>query len=139
MAGEEAEARRLFAQEHRGQVAVAETDLAVVRDGAGDAERLEPDADRLGGLGGLLAALLQRDGGADGVRPAGVLEGDVLDALGDLVGVEAPGLADVEAFLDGLDTVLGQFGQDLRFATAVGFEKWHGVGSFLIPRGDRCS
>ena len=70
VAGQEAEALRLFAQQHGAQVAVAEADFALFRDGAGDAERLQAHADGLGGVGGVLAALLDGDGGAERVGPA---------------------------------------------------------------------
>ena len=50
-----AEALGLLAQQHRAQVAVAQADLALIGDGAGDAEGLQALADALGGLGGGLA------------------------------------------------------------------------------------
>ena len=74
VAGEEAEALRLLAQQHRGEIAVADAHLAVVRDGARDAERLQAIAQRLGGFRGLLHALLERDARAQRVGPHGVLE-----------------------------------------------------------------
>ena len=40
----------------------------------------------------VLHALLQRDGRAQGVGPLGVFKGDGLDALDDLVGVNALGV-----------------------------------------------
>ena len=94
VAGQEGEALGLVAEEHSAQVAVAQTHLAVVGDGAVDAEGLQAHADHLGGLGGGLDAGLQRDGRAHGVRPAGVFKADGLDALDDLIRVEALGLAD---------------------------------------------
>ena len=51
MSGEEAEALRLLAQQHRGEIAVAEADLAAFGDGAGNAEGLQADADGLGRFG----------------------------------------------------------------------------------------
>ena len=48
---EEAEALGLLAEKHCAEVAVAETDLAVFRNGAGDAERLQTDTDCLGSVG----------------------------------------------------------------------------------------
>ena len=77
MPREEAETLRLFAQQHRRKVAVPEPDFALVGDGAGDAERLQPFADRLRGIGGFGAALLDGDRGAQRVCPA-----RVLDAMG---------------------------------------------------------
>ena len=55
VAGQEAEALGLFAQQHRAQVAVAEAHLALIGDGAGDAEGLQALADGFGGIGGVLA------------------------------------------------------------------------------------
>ena len=75
VAGQEGEALGLVAEQHGAQVAVAQADLAVVGDGAGDAEALQADADGLGSLGGGLHALLDGDRRADAVRPGGVLKG----------------------------------------------------------------
>ena len=80
VAGEEAEALRLLGQEHRAQVAVAEADLAVVGDGAVDAEGLQAFADGGSGFRSGLDALLHGDGSADGVSPASVFKADGLDA-----------------------------------------------------------
>ena len=56
VAGQEGRSTSVSSREqHRAQVAVAQADLAVVGDGAGDAERLQADADGLGGFGGGLA------------------------------------------------------------------------------------
>ena len=52
VACEEAEALGFLGQEHGAQVAVAEANLAVVGDGAVDAEGLQAFADLLGGFGG---------------------------------------------------------------------------------------
>jgi len=102
---------------------VSAADLAVLRDGAGDAERLEPDADLGGGVLGLDAALLDRHRGADRVRPLRVLEADRLGFLDDLVGIEAGLDADVAALFDGLDAVGLKRGQDLRLAALVSLEQ----------------
>ena len=80
VAGEEAEALGLFAQQHRGEVAVAEADLALLGDGTGHAERLQAHADRFGRFSGGLHALFQRDARAEGVRPDGVVKRDGLHA-----------------------------------------------------------
>ena len=56
VAGEEAEAARFFGKEPLAEVAVAETDLAVFGNGAGNAEGLKSDTDRGSRIGGLYAA-----------------------------------------------------------------------------------
>ena len=53
VAGQEGEALGLFAQQHGGQVAVADAHLAVVGDRAGDAEGLQALAEGFGDVGGL--------------------------------------------------------------------------------------
>ena len=56
VAGEEAEALGLFAQQHGAEVAVAEADVALFGDRAGNAEGLQADTDRLGGVGRVLCS-----------------------------------------------------------------------------------
>ena len=68
MAGQEREALGFLIQQHGAQVAVADTDLALVRDGAGDAEGLQRGADPLGGFRGVLRAFLDGDGGAQFIK-----------------------------------------------------------------------
>ena len=106
VAGEEGEALGVVVEEHCGQIAVADTDLAVICDGAVKAEALEADTDHLCGLCGGLYAGLDGDGRADTVCPADVLKADGLDVLGDLVGIEALCLADLSALFDRADAVL---------------------------------
>jgi len=108
VAGEEAEALGLLAEQHCAQVAVAKTDLAVVGDGAGDAESLKADADSFGSVGGGLAFLLDGDSAAHGVSPDGVLKSDGLGALDDLFNVDALFKADVAAGFDAFDAILGK-------------------------------
>ena len=50
-----AEALGLLPQQHGAQVAVAQTDLALLSDRAGDAEGLQAHADGFGGVGSGLA------------------------------------------------------------------------------------
>ena len=131
VAREEREALGRVVKEHRAEVAVSAADLAVLRDGAGDAERLEPDADLGGGVLRLHAALLHRHRGAHRVGPLGVLETDRLRLLHDLVGVEAGLEADVAALFDGRDAVGLQRGEDLGLAALVALEQLLG-GSGLL-------
>ena len=65
---------------------------------------------------------LQGDGRADAVGPADVFKADGLDALGDLVGIEAGGLADLAGFLHGGDAVLGEHAVDLADPAVVVFK-----------------
>ena len=127
---QECEALGLLAQQHCAEVAVAEADLAVVGNGAVDAEGLKAFADLAGSLCVGGHAGLQRDGGADGVCPAGVLKADGLNALDDLVGVEALRLADLTAFLNGADAILCEDTVDFVDSSFVTFKQSHVV--FLL-------
>ena len=84
-------------QQHGGQIAVADADLAVVRDRTGDAEGLQAFAQGRGDIGRLGLALLDGDGRAEHIGPAGVLKADRLDALDDGVDIDALGVADCRA------------------------------------------
>ena len=119
MAGQEGEALRLVAQQTGGQVAMANTHLAVVGDTAGDAERLQANTDSLGGVGSHLATLLQGDGGTTYVSPLGVLKTDLLGLLTGLVGVDAILVADGVGLLDILDAVGIQCSNHLLDATVL--------------------
>ena len=125
VAGQEGKALGLVAQQHGAQVAVAQADLAVLGHGAVDAEGLQALADGLGSLGSGLDALLDGDGGAHAVGPAGVLKADGLDALDDLIGIEALVLADLAALLHRADAVLGEDTVDLVDSSLVAFKQSH--------------
>ncbi len=106
VASEEAEAASLLREEHGAEVAVAETDLAVVRNGARHAERLQAFADGFRSVDGRLDVLLDGDGSAERVRPLRVLERDRLEILYDLVRVDALVFADLLRILDGGNPIL---------------------------------
>ena len=90
---QEAEALGLLAQQHRAQIAVAQTNLTLVGDGAGDAERLQgPSPMHSAGLAAVLTPFFSAIAAPKFVRPLGVFEGDGLDALHDLVSVDALGV-----------------------------------------------
>ena len=125
MSGEEAEALRLLAQQHRGEVAVAEADLAAFGDGAGDAEGLQADADGFGHFGRVGHALLERDGHAEGVGPGRVVERDGLNALDDRVYVDALGIAERLAVVERGKTVFVEAGFDLLDSSFVSFKLCH--------------
>ncbi len=104
---------------------MAETDLALIRDGAGDAECLKAFADCSSSVSSLGAALLDRDRAADSVCPLCVLEADRLNTLDELVDVETLCLADVSTFLNGVDAVFLDDRENLLFASFVRFKQCH--------------
>ena len=89
------------------------------------AERLQTFADLAGGIRSGLDTGLQRDGRTHGVRPAGVLKADGLNALDDLIGVEALRLAELAALLHGADAVLREDAVDLVDSSLVTFKQSH--------------
>ena len=95
---------------------MADADLALIRDGAGDAEGLQAFADAAGGVGGGLNALLHGDGGAELIGPLRVFEADGLSALDDLIGVYALGIVECLDFFKILEAVLFEHGLELRHA-----------------------
>ena len=127
--GQEAEAFRFIAQEHGGQVAVAQAHLAFIRNGAGNAEGLKAFSDGFSGVGGLRAALLNGDGGSHHIGPAGVFKRDGLNAVHNFTGVDSLGKAELFRFFNGADAVFGQGFIDLLDAAVVGFEKRHNGNS----------
>ena len=104
---------------------MAKADLAVVSDGAIEAEALKADADVLCSFGSVLCAGLDGDSRADAVCPADVLKADGLDACSDLVGVEAHTLADLSAFLDRADAVLSEDAVYLVYSSLVILKQSH--------------
>jgi len=139
MAGEEREALGVFFKQHFAQIAVAETDLAAIRDGAGDAERLQAFADRGGSLGRLAAALLDGDRGAYGVCPLGVFKADRLDVFDHVVHVQTGVFRDLFGLFDGADAVFGELFEDLFFSSVVGFKLYHHSFPPIILFSDRSS
>src|SRR5699024_7004048 len=135
VAGQESEALGLVPQQHSAQVAVTQTNLPVLGNGAGDAESLQADADGLSGLSGGLDALLHGDGSAYGVGPGHVLEADGLNILGDGVGVEALGHAQVPALLHGVQAVLSEDTIDLVDLSFVTFKQSHCAVLLLFVTG----
>ena len=88
MSCEECEALGLLAEKPCGEVAVSETDLAVVSDGTRDAECLQTFTDCLGCISGSLYTLLDCDGCTYYIGPLCILEADLLGILASLVWVE---------------------------------------------------
>ena len=131
VARQKREALRLVPQQHSAQITVAKAHLALLGYGAGDAERLQADADGLRRFGSGLHALFQCNGRAHAVGPAGVFKADGLDTFHDLVGVEARGLADVAALLHAGNSVLRKDGIDFVDSSLVAFKQSHGDDHFL--------
>jgi hypothetical protein len=77
---EEAETFRAFREQHRRQVAMPETDFALVGDRARDAERLQTDAELFSCFGCGLHAALYRVCRAERISPDRVVECDALYA-----------------------------------------------------------
>ena len=129
--GQEAEAFCLLAQKHGGKVTVTLTYLAVISHGTRNAECLQTFADSLSSISSLGAALLDGNGGAYGVGPAGVLESDVLDTTHDFTHIDTLGKADLLGFLAGVDTVLSKNRKDLVDTTGIRFKKRHNLVLYL--------
>ena len=123
VAGQEGEALGVVGEQHSAQVAVAQTDLAVLGDGAGNGEGLDALADDGSSLRSGLGATLDSESAAEGVGPLSVLEGDGLGVVDDLTRVEALVGADLQSFLEGGDAVVGEALVDLVSAALVTFER----------------
>ncbi len=125
MACQEAEALGLLAQELGSQVAVAHAHHALVRDGTGDAESLQAQADGLGRLGGGLDALFHGNARAQDVSPNGVIKGNGLNAAHDGVHVNALFQQHFLDFVQRRKTVLRQNLFDLGDSSFIPFELCH--------------
>ena len=137
--GEESEALGVFIQQHRAEVAVAETDLALIGNRAGDAERLQAFADALGGFGSGLDAFLHRDRRAQLVSPLHVLEADRLGALHDGIRIHALGVGVGLHFVKVLEAILVKHRLELRHTTFIVFKKSHCFARLLLicPSADQ--
>ena len=136
---EESEALGVFIQQHRAEVAVAEADLALIGDRAGDAERLQTLADALGGFGGGLNTFLHRDRRAQLVSPLHVLEADRLGALHDGIRIHALGVGVGLHFVKVLEAILVKHRLELRHTTFIVFKKSHCFARLLLicPSADQ--
>ena len=83
----------VLVQQHGAQVAMAQADLTLLCNRAGDGESFQAFADGSSAVSSALQAALDSDGGAQGVSPDSVIEADGLDAADDLVAVDALGQA----------------------------------------------
>ena len=121
MTCEERKALGVIAEQHCSEVAVTETNLAVLSNRAVDTEALETDTDVFGSFLSVLCACLKSDSSAYTVSPAYVFEADGLNALSDFIGVKTCSLADLTALLYRRDTVLSQKAVDLSASSVVVF------------------
>ena len=131
VAGQEGEAMGVLMQQHGTQVAVAQTDLALLSDRAGDGEGLEALADGSCTVGSALQAALNGNGGAQGVCPDSIVEADGLDAADDLIAVDALGQQHLVAGVEALQAVGLQAGLDLGHTAILGFKSCHNLCSSL--------
>ena len=76
VACQESEAGGVLAQQTSAQIAVAQTDLTLLSDRAGDGESFQTFADGSSALGSIGQAALDGDGGAQGVCPDSVIKAD---------------------------------------------------------------
>jgi len=118
----EAEALSLIGKKHCAKVTVAETNLTVLSNGAGDTEGLKTDTDSSCCLGCLLATLLKSDGGAYSVSPDSVLKADRLGLANDLITVDTCCKSNFLAFLDGGDAIFSENGVDLINSSLITFK-----------------
>ena len=132
VAGQEGEALRLLAEQTGSQVAMADAHLAVVGYGAGDAECLQADADGLGSVGSILAALLDGDGRTYHVSPLGVLEANHLRVFASLIRIQTGLFANSVRLFDIFDAVLVQSSQNLLHTTVLTL-KLHFSYHSLVP------
>ena len=128
VASQEGEALGVLGKQHCAQVAVAQTDLAVLGDGARNGEGLDALADQGSGLRSGLSALLDGQCAAEGVGPLGVGECDGLGVVNDLASVYALVQADLLCFLEGGNAVLCEAGVDLVDAALIALKSYsHGI------------
>ena len=118
---------------------MTETDLTVLGNRAGDAERLKTDTDCGSGVSGLCAALLDCDSGAYRVSPLCVFKADRLCFFNNLIGVDALGVANFLALVDRVDTVFLESGENLRFSSFVTFKLSYYTLPPISPYGGQCT
>ena len=119
MSCKEREALCILFEQHLAEVAVAETYLAAVSDGAGDAERLQSFADCSSRFRCCAAVLLDCDRGAYRVSPLRVFETDRLNAFYKMINIKTCSLCDLLALFNGFDAVLVQASKDLGLSSFI--------------------
>ena len=129
---QEAEAAGLLAQQHGRQVAMAQANGPLIRNGTGDAECLQANADGLGGICSCFAALLQRNGSAKGIGPDSVFKRDGLHALHDFFNINALIEADGARILKGSHAIFRQARVDFGHSSFLSFKLNHVVTSLSL-------
>ena len=133
--GAECKAFGAVFKKHGSEVAVTETDFAVICDGTGNAEGLETFTESLGDFGSNGLTALDGDSRADEVSPAGIFKADRLNVFDALIDVETFVLADLFGFFNGGDSVVVQKLVDLIDTAFIAFKQWHGNDSSYALRG----
>ena len=122
MAGKEREAIGVLAEQHFAEIAVAETDLALLGNRAGHAERLQTLADDGRGFGSVLHAALDRQRDTEGVCPNRVIKRDRLHTLDDRFHIDALGVAQSGSVFQGTEIIFGEKLFDFVHASLFAFE-----------------
>jgi hypothetical protein len=122
VACQECEALGVLLQKHGAQVAVAKADLAVVGDGARDAECLQALADYAGSLRSLAASSLDCESSADCVSPLCIFKADRLDVLYHVIDINTCVIADLLGFLNGGNAIVIQNFIDLVNSSLIRFK-----------------
>ncbi len=113
------EALGIFFQKHLSKISMTKSNLPAVRYGTGNAEGLKSLSDGCSCLGCLAAILLDRDGGAYGVRPFCVFKADRLNILYHMIYIQSCGLCNFSSLFNRTDPVLGKLCQNLFFSSLV--------------------
>ena len=137
VACQESEAGGVLAQQTSAQVAVAQTDLTLLSNRAGDGEGFQTLADGSSALGSVGQAALDGDGGAQSVGPDCVIEADGLHAADDLVAVDALSEEHLVASVQRLQAVGLQACLDFRHTAIHRFKSCHEL--FLLSYSSRGS
>ena len=122
MSCKESKALRLVAQKHSSQVAVANTDFAVVSYRTVNAEALQANADSAGSFFSVLYPGLQGNSSTDTVCPADVFKADGLNAFSNFIGIKSGVFADFPALFYRGDAVFSQYTVDLSDPAIIVFK-----------------
>ena len=125
VSGKEGEAMRGFGKQHRAKIAVAQTHLTLIGNGAGYAERLQAFAYAFGRFRRALNALLQRYRRAEGICPNRVFKGDGLNALHYAAHVYAMLLGEGFACFKAVEPILCKHGAQGIYSSFVSFKSDH--------------
>jgi len=116
---------------------VAQTDLTLLSNRAGDGESFQTFADGSSALGSVGQAALDGDGGAQGVCPDSVIKADGLHAADDLVAVDTLSEEHLVASVQRLQAVGLQACLDFRHTAIHRFKSCHEL--FLLSYSSRGS